>query len=83
MMQLPFSSTTITSNNQPPCCCCDPLTPLCTHTGNTKFRVIGFYVIYEMTPLSSAKSHLCNSLSLSLNTPTQIHTHTHTPTSTP
>jgi hypothetical protein len=81
MMQLPFSSTTTTSNNQPPCCCCDPLTPLCTHTGNTRFRVIGFYVIYEMTPLSSAKSYLCTSLSLSLslNTPTHIHTPTSTP----
>jgi hypothetical protein len=78
MMQLPFSSTTTTSNNQPPCCCCDPLTPLCTHTGNTRFRVIGFYVIYEMTPLSSAKSHLCTSLSLSLSLSQHTNTHTHT-----
>jgi hypothetical protein len=83
MMQLPVSSTTTrtTSNNQPPCCCCcccEPLTPLCTHKGNTRFRVIGFYVIYEMTPLSSAKSHLCNSLSLSLSTHQNTYTHTHT-----
>lgn len=82
MMQLPVSSTTTrtTSNNQPPCCCCcccEPLTPLCTHKGNTRFRVIGFYVIYEMTPLSSAKSHLCNSLSLSLSTHQNTYTHTH------
>jgi hypothetical protein len=50
---------------------------LCTHKGNTRFRVIGFYVIYEMTPLSSAKSHLCNSLSLSLSTHQNTYTHTH------